>query len=409
MMKHITWPTKDWLMKHNKSEVDAKMTMKINKVLNELEQEHVFCKTSRSYCHVHKRECLTEPLDDDFLIGETGQDPNIASKGIRCAVAGMTCVHWSPAGDMLGFAGDSAKPCLVWLEERRRRKEPFFIIECVFAAELIVMIKEILSDLYDIDHTEVNPFNLGHPVARNRLYVTGLLHSILKRTQPMSGLTMCFGRQTISNPYIYLVLPDEYMEKIIKAQAKARHKVIPPDSKLCYNDTLAEAEKCTLEEYLSIRDQMVEEHVLMAEDPFICDLRHNPHKQAKISTEKLSTLTRNQLRYSFHHQRGMCGQELLAAQGIATEAVLQHALKQSPTGSKKQPLMAKAALSGATEGALNSMTGNGMHLHAIGAVITWMFAHACLKQPSGGGNPEPVATDAPSGRNFAIGCHLHST
>jgi hypothetical protein len=44
-------------------------------------------------------------------------------------------VDWSLEGDHLGFAGPSARPCIVWCEERRVRKEPFFLVECVPSQE----------------------------------------------------------------------------------------------------------------------------------------------------------------------------------------------------------------------------------------------------------------------------------
>ena len=161
----IRWPSKKDLLQNSRAKMDKLVKRKINKVLDLFENDGVvsFNIDSTCYDYISRQNVRVEAVDQVFLNGERGLN-DAPLKGMRLAVAGMSCIHFSKAGDKLGLAGeDTAKPCLVWLEERRHRLEPFFIIECVFAHALLVLIHERLGHLYDIQEVTFDVYDLGWP------------------------------------------------------------------------------------------------------------------------------------------------------------------------------------------------------------------------------------------------------
>ena len=101
--------------------MDRLVKRKINKVLDLFENDGVvsFNIDSTCYDYISRQNVRVEAVDQVFLNGERGLN-DAPLKGMRLAVAGMSCIHFSKAGDMLGLAGEGiAKPCRVWLEQRR--------------------------------------------------------------------------------------------------------------------------------------------------------------------------------------------------------------------------------------------------------------------------------------------------
>ena len=97
-------------------------------------------------------------FNEEFYDGEIGQQ---ASQGIRLVCFGLICVDWIHNGDRKGFAGASTNPAQVFIEERRVRREPFWIIECVYSEHLIRYIRLRLGYLFCIEWVLVNPQMFG--------------------------------------------------------------------------------------------------------------------------------------------------------------------------------------------------------------------------------------------------------
>jgi len=120
--RRLEWPSKAWLLEHSEEQVEQHVLRLMRKALRLLNKPHAFGPTAKAYCAVHDGNCLLNDVDGSVAGGETGASPCI---GIRIAVGGLVCVHWSQAGGMTGFAGASAKPCILYVEERRAQQEPF--------------------------------------------------------------------------------------------------------------------------------------------------------------------------------------------------------------------------------------------------------------------------------------------
>ena len=307
----ISWPSKEDLLQNSRSKMDKLVKRKINKVLDLFEKDGVvaFNIDSTCYDYVSGKNVRVEAVDQAFVNGERNLN-DAPCKGMRLVVAGMSCIHFSKAGDMLGLAGEgTAKPCLVWLEERRHRLEPFFTIECVFAHALLVLIHERLGHLYDIQEVTFDVYDLGEPIHRKRMYVSGLLRCAVKRLEPMWDLTKRFRRRTVASPDMYFALSDEHVQPYINAIAKKKCKVSIGEQELTYPEVLAEFERAHAATYLEMRQAMIAEGKLTASDTFVCDLMHSPIKSKKIGIHAMPTLTCKQTRFSVQRNRCLIGDE----------------------------------------------------------------------------------------------------
>ena len=138
---------------------------------------------------------------------------------VRIAAGGLVCVDWSSAGDMCGFAGGSTKACLTWIEERRARQEPFWVVECVWSEPLLNFIRARLGYLYDIDFVIISPDDLGYPINRVRMWLSALLRRSLRRLRPLQDLRQSFGQKVVASPDMYYVLNGEQLQDVIDKRA----------------------------------------------------------------------------------------------------------------------------------------------------------------------------------------------
>ena len=116
---------------------------------------------------------------------------------------------------------------------------------------------------------------------------------------------------------------------------------------------------------------MIVDGKLTASDPFVCDLMHSPINSNDIGIHVMPTLTCKQTRFSVQRNRCLICDELLAAQGIATPKLME------ALGEDGESIVAFKRICGnMSERFKRNAAGNGMHLHAICAVIAWSRANA---------------------------------
>ena len=208
----------------------------------------------------------------------------------------------------------------------------------------------------------------------------------------MWDLTKRFRRRTVASPDMYFALSDERVQPYINAIAKKKCKVSIGEQELTYPEVLAEFERAHAATYLEIRQAMIAEGKLTASDTFVCDLMHSPIKSKKIGIHAMPTLTCKQTRFSVQRNRCLIGDEYLAAQGIATPKLME------ALGEDGESIaMAKSCVGNMSEEFKRKAAGNGMHLHAIGAVIAFTLANAEPRQADYGESRRP-------GRDIEVGC-----
>ena len=159
-----------------------------------------------------------------------------------------------------------------------------------------------MSYLYDIQWLRVSPVQLGEPVDRDRLYITGLLKACLTRTMPLDAMLEHLQRRRVATQEIYWAFPEDMARALyIEPTAKKCFKVAEPEKQLTWYDTLPERLKTNLQGYMEIRGRMISENKLKESDPIVCDLMHNPNHQQHLSTgATLRTLATNMHRFCVH-------------------------------------------------------------------------------------------------------------
>lgn len=196
-------------------------------------------------------------------------------------------------------------------------------MECVSSHALVTYIRCRLSYLYDIDWLEIGPENLGQPVRRRRLWMSGFLRAALPRTRAMSDMLGVFCKSVVADAHVYFSIQGEQAQAMISELGRARLSVPQCDgAPLKYEDTLCQDDKVRLETCTELWEAQLEAGEITRQDAVICDIAHDPRCCDKRAVGPLGTLTRNHHRWSFLHQRALFGVESLAAQGIPTAPVL---------------------------------------------------------------------------------------
>ena len=424
----LEWPSKEWCAAHP-DKVDDHVSALMHKAVGILNKLGVFDK-AKSHCTVHERPCPIEDpaiITDEFRRGEVGLGE---CRGVRVNGGGLTCLDWSSYGDCAGFAGASAKPCIVWVEERRARKEPFWFAECTYSKELLAFIHRRLDPFYDVGHVVFGPSDMGDPVGRVRLWMSGCLKGAVKRLRPMSEVASLF-RNIVGNSDMYYVLPEEYTDMTIQERADKRYIMAKPGQKLTYRDTLSQMEQVHLEGYEAARKDKIHAGKLDESDVFCCDLSQSPHGCARAYGNTMSTMTRTSFRWSHAKKRCLHGLEHLGSLAIPTKPVLDAAIQCSLPAGASHPAIWQAprCLEQCSDHCIRALVGNGMHLKCAGVVLAWTFANTIpvasecvpkhlLKSMSrelqallrGDGDVGDLCTaqdtEADSQQPFAIGCRL---
>jgi hypothetical protein len=84
-------------------------------------------------------------------------------------IGGITCVGFSPIGSKLGWADASAIVALVWAFWCREKRPDFILIECVPELDIEPII-EVLNDMYSFMDCIICPTQLNNPARRGRFY-----------------------------------------------------------------------------------------------------------------------------------------------------------------------------------------------------------------------------------------------
>ena len=117
----LVWPSKEWIKQQNPKAVGECTAELMDKAHVILDAPGVFGGPATSFCHLAQTERCVEEVQPG---------------AVRICAAGVTCTDWSSEGARMGWAGQSTKPCMLWVAERRARQEEFIFQECVISPSL---------------------------------------------------------------------------------------------------------------------------------------------------------------------------------------------------------------------------------------------------------------------------------
>jgi hypothetical protein len=357
--------------------MDERLDTAMNVATGLLRAPGVFGKNSTSWCYKHRMQCKVDDVSDAVLAGEQGVN---AFAGLRVAGGGVICKDFSKEGDQMNFAGPSTKPWMCFVEERRVRQEPVLFQECVDSDALLSELIFRLGHLYHIECITLSPYDFGHPTRRERGWVVGVLRSFGVMTRSLAELLPALRRDVVATGDAYYVMGPDKVRQVISKRAKERCVVASDHQNLVFHDILPPYMVEHLAGYEKYRQKRIDSGRAAESDPGISDLHHNPLTSARQSW-LLQTLTSHGERWNHKRQRGLLGEECMAAMCVSTPSIMEAISKLGMLESAEAkvmypcpfyPLMNEGTLS---EAALKKLAGNGMHLTCAGAMVMWTFAH----------------------------------
>jgi hypothetical protein len=267
--------------------------------LFEKRRTEAFSPLATSHCLRHGQQCPCCCFDSEA--------------GLRCTVAGSTCVAWSTEGLQLGVAHPSFVVWLVFIMELMTMRPDFFVHECTpnFPIGLFVY---FLHKLYRVTaYEDLCPTMMGHPIRRNRQYVVGhLLATVESHGQP-DEFAQIFGRalEPECRGSLFFIAPPFEVDILHSEMAKRRR--MSHSARYESMEVLTPAQTIRLQEYRRIWEESG------AADG-TCDLEQNEHVCSK-PTGVLSTLLTHSTLYNFTANRVALGKEKLMMHGMPTYSV----------------------------------------------------------------------------------------
>jgi site-specific DNA-cytosine methylase len=316
----VSWPSKDDIEVYPPSKITEWVAKSMDTCERLLDEPGTFDDLSQSFCY-NIGECVNTESHPDVLEGE---HPDKVFKGLRVAVGGLTCLDFTTAGDQLGLAGPSTKVMMVFVAERKMRKEPMFVIECVLAKELLAYVKARLQGIYDIEHVHLDvKDDLGDPHARRRMFIHGVRMDMLVRTRPLEELKQAFKESLVGNGDMYFCMSDAHVKEDI-AQLKIRARIYEdPGQEFAYLDVMPQYQQEHVQCFNERREDMIAAGKLLRTDSYVADVKDNAFDNHAKGATHMTTTLRKSVHYSFLKKRALLEHEMFFSMGIATSRLVQ--------------------------------------------------------------------------------------
>ena len=283
----------------------------------------------------------------------------------RLVVAGSTCTSWSRMGKKRKWAARSAVAFMVWPYTTLWQQPHAIVHECTEGFDFDVLML-IFGALYVVSSFVFSPVDLGIPSSRARRYTILLLRSRCAPTlsYDLVGFGSLFFRHCLANGHMYWCAPECSLKRFSSQSAKKRGL---PGTQGDGNSwpmrevlSMALLGKLLGYERLCARKQLPQQ--------FIVNLLQSPWWHKILSNKTPCLMTKTSQLWSMVHQRLMLPTECLGVQGIPMFEVgrlLEHrfAVERLAMANKISPKT------------IAYLSGNGMHLAAVGAVLLFTLCN----------------------------------
>ena len=371
-----------------KQELGFQLFNELCDVLDEVEfMQEAYCKTHEMMC------CTNLRLDPAF------QDM------FHIEVAGTTCTAWSSMGLHGGLLDKSTLPCLVWLYSTRfmepdaivHENSPNFKHEhlaavlcgarrrldrhgagprCAFSRGNRAGTYQLMTEVF-------SPCMLGVPSRRQRRY-TMLVNSNYGGFRGDGEFSKVFFRNLVADASLYMVADYEAVQRKTEDLLKRQRICVESIADVAPAVALQPGAWARLQGYMKLADEkgMSENGQVQERMPImLCNLAQNPGYWNQLDTKMAPALLRNSVLFDI--KRGRLVEvypEHFLVMGYPTpcsETQVPDRLAQlfPFTGLVSAPMHLL------TERDLQVLTGNGMHLSAVGAAVCFILA-ATTHNPS---------------------------
>ena len=328
-------------------------------------------------CEVHQTDCKYH-----------ADDHRLPASVLKIHIAGTTCkdvslMNASTRSSGCRDSGPAMHVLLVWMMERRHRREHIIVVECtpLFSVENL---EEFLGEFYTITTIVIGPEDFGWWVNRKRRFcVLVLLRScggVLDTIGDLTQFAEVFREQRPQESVkgsMFWCASDEMAKHVsdIEAERLWTQKGYA-DNEVLKTGSMEARQVLYMKDYLHdrcqypwtslnisfdrLRTKFMKE-LTQREGSAIADLDQSP-PMFKI-TSHLPCLLGHGTLWSFSHQRALIPHELLIAQGWPMLGL-----------HDGEPVWSEEAWEEIDMHSQAKMAGNSIHLHVIGALVCWILA-----------------------------------
>lgn len=315
-------------------------------------QSHTFDMDARSWCYKHHQLCRVHGPEGD------------ASQRLRLAAAGSPCTSWSRMGRRAGWAAKSALAFAVWCGETLAAMPDIILHECTLDFDWSVL-DTFFGSAYIVCSFAFSPTDLGIPSSRPRRYTLLVAKErfSLRSTFDGSGFGRDMFRRCMATAHIYACAPTVYIERYLHYLAEKRH--LPATSESGEQWPMRMLLRESLHQRLLAYERAADR--LRGRRVYIVNLMQEWGFVRRFSELAPTLMTRTSLLWDMSADRLFIPEELLVMIGIPIFAA--ERLQEDRVG------IEVLALAGDLQpDAIRFVTGNGMHMGAVGSVLLWTFS-----------------------------------
>ena len=281
---------------------------------------------------------------------------------IRIELAGTTCKAWCPLSatgakdrSKLRQLHPSTAPFLVWLYFVLWLQPDIVVHENSDHFDSVNELQRRIQHLYLCFAVILCPSWFGLPVRRPRTYTICFLKHTISWSGCLQEFKRMFAQEVTMRPDVFFCASKQEQERVIR-QERVRFSC---EETLCWTQTLSPG-------HLRRLDDWMRAHVALHGpcSGSICDIDHNVCMQGRSCAPGalLPPLFTHGTYWSTHWNRPLTGSEHMLAQGIGA-GVYKH----------------YPHLRTLRERDIKALAGNGMHVHVLGLLLSYIFAHVRSK------------------------------
>ena len=324
-------------------------------------------------CLHHLKPCFVHPLmehcQSQMFLGDSGKvRPFVVN------VSGVTCDGWTTMGKQ-GRYGHASEECHnVFVAETKARADQALddlrIVECTANYPWKEKLREPLRDTHFVVAIKANPFSLGYPVQRDRMFCACLNLQTTRWVGPMepddvqANFDAVFAKECAISGDVFFVVPSEERANHDVAMANGQGNYPSPEQVQAFTDQealdlcLPQYNRSCGEKYGALRDERQS-----LSGVFLCDLEQNPDERALCGAVWPTLLTKSNIACFTRDDRVQFALpiEHMGAQGMHVVSCPQFGISVSPMRKHIERFSPRV---------IKEFAGRGMHL---GALSAWML------------------------------------
>ena len=285
-------------------------------------------------------------------------------------IAGSMCTPWTSQGKKEGLASPRTESFQVWAHEARCNGYDIITLENSphFPEQIL---KNILGDEYKFLVAVFGPEQLGWPCCRRRKFITAIRTDRLAWAGPpqdglMQAFSSLFFQSTMQTGDAFLLDQDPQEESSMRARlAETRGFFVAKDNfaNFPFKNFLTPFQKLDLPKYMDAYEE------LKKADPgtqhaFIVDLSQK-FERKRVSLQHVPTILKNTQLYSFTKEKFFTAPDIEVSQGLPVRGDAAAAYGHCVAADPSKACPAKRL----------GWSGNGMHVAALAAWHTFVFAN----------------------------------